>query len=541
MPPQGERRLALVVRQEGKPQQVLGDFLHMVLNYQYGLSLVHASDMISAATRLKEHGGDLRCAFIIQNLEITSRVTITALSRGGQIPLFLLVPVRQLQAVKDLCFGMRNTFYWDWERGSSRRGPTLLKTVEAAFQQNRMGKLLDGIGELSYGDVRVKVAQQIGHMDMLPVLPELMLRIMKLVNEPEAEVDELEALLSSDPAIVWKLLEVMKSSTLAGTRKREWNMHDIIMRLGLKKVGAIAQQIVLMNALVKTGQSPFDMRRFWEHSVGSALIADKLVTTGSLPLQTPPKFSDYWLGTLLHDIGKSVLGLFFFSNFQQVLDNIKPDGDSCRDFREAEAKMGHVGLHEQVGQLLMLQVDAGPEIVEAVGNHHTGGEAPSPLTSLIHVADNICKDMGMGYLKEEKGVYSPEVLNDLGLEEKDLEGIRDTIEDSIVTEVRQIVSTCLAAEPHAEIAKTVPEPDRKESLRRLSELLVKIEAQLQADESLAAEQRKDLLTDVESLRSQLAKSAINPIIVQTLLQPLAEIDALGKLVSDMNVLLEKLS
>ena len=66
-------------------------------------------------------------------------------------------------------------------------------------------------------------------------------------------------------------------------------------------------------------------------------------------------------------------------------------------------------------------------------------------------------------------------------------------------------------------------------------------AQLQADESLAAEQRKDLLTDVESLRSQLAKSAINPIILQTLLQPLTEIDALGELVSDMNVLLEELS
>jgi hypothetical protein len=202
-----------------------------------------------------------------------------------------------------------------------------------------------------------------------------------------------------------------------------------------------------MNSLVKIKETSFDLRRFWEHSVGCALIADRLVTTGALPLQTVPKFSDYWLGTLLHDIGKFVMGLFFFSHFKQVLGNLEASGGESRDFREAEAKMGHVGLHEEVGQLLMLQVDAGLELVRSVGNHHTGGDAPSPLTSLIHVADNICKDMGMGYLKDEKGTFSPAVLESLGLDEGDIEGIRRAMEDTIVSEVGQIVSTCLAPTP----------------------------------------------------------------------------------------------
>ena len=312
MPPQEQGTFALVVKQEGKPQQVLDDFLHMFLNYQYGLSLLHTRGMTDAGAKLKEHGGEIRCAFIIQDLYITNLTTIAALSRGGQIPLFLLLPVGQLQAAKDLCSSMRNIFYWDWERGSSKRGLSLVKTIEAAFRQNRIGKLLDGIGELPYRALRARVAQQTSHIDTLPSLPELLLQIMKLVNDPDAKIAELETLLSSDPAIVWKLLEVVKSPTFAGTRRREWNMHDIIMRLGLKKVGVIAQQIVLMNSLVKIGQSPFDLRRFWEHSVGCALIADRLVTTGSLNLQTPPKFSDYWICALLHDIGKYVLGMFFF-------------------------------------------------------------------------------------------------------------------------------------------------------------------------------------------------------------------------------------
>ena len=126
--------LALVVKQEGRPQQVLDDFLHMFLNYQYGLSLLHAPGMMDGAARLRQRGDEIRCAFVIQNIELTNKTTITALSRGGQIPLFVLVPVKQLQAVKDLCLGMSNVFFWDWERGSSRRGPTLVKTIEAVAE-----------------------------------------------------------------------------------------------------------------------------------------------------------------------------------------------------------------------------------------------------------------------------------------------------------------------------------------------------------------------------------------------------------------------
>ena len=37
---------------------------------------------------------------------------------------------------------------------------------------------------------------------------------------------------------------------------------------------AIAQQIKLINSLVKPENSPFNLRRFWVHSVGCAVIAD---------------------------------------------------------------------------------------------------------------------------------------------------------------------------------------------------------------------------------------------------------------------------
>ncbi len=145
----------------------------------------------------------------------------------------------------------------------------------------------------------------------------------------------------------------------------------------------------------------------------------------------------------------------------------------------------------------------------------------------------------MGYLKDERAVYSPAVLNDLGLAEKDLNDIRDSIEDSIVGEVKQIVAACLASAPVSATGKTAAE--RGWSLNKLLALLDRMDSSLRKDESLSEEQRVDLMVDVQSLRSQLTKSSINPAILRILLQPLAEVDALGDLVSTASILLEKLS
>ena len=43
------------------------------------------------------------------------------------------------------------------------------------------------------------------------------MRIMRMVNDPKTTPDELERVLCTDPAIVMKLLQVMKSPVFTGT------------------------------------------------------------------------------------------------------------------------------------------------------------------------------------------------------------------------------------------------------------------------------------------------------------------------------------
>ncbi len=195
----------------------------------------------------------------------------------------------------------------------------------------------------------------------------------------------------------------------------------------------------MINSLVRPEESEFDMKRFWEHSVGSAIIADKLQTDRVLKLKREIEFNEYWIGTLLHDVGKLVLGFFFWDWFVRVQSHRSDKGGT---FRQAEIEMGDVASHPRLGQLMLLNNDMGEDVVAAVGKHHEPGDEPSDLVSLVHVADNLAKDLGLGYLPGEEGEYDDAVLASVGLSENRIETLRDEMSVDVVDEIRAVVDQC---------------------------------------------------------------------------------------------------
>ena len=112
-------------------------------------------------------------------------------------------------------------------------------------------------------------------------------------------------------------------------------------------------------------------------------------------------------------------------------------------FREVENKMGDVANHERVGQLLMINANMGEELAQAVGSHHAVGDDPAPLVCLIHMADNLCKDLGLSYLPDEISRYDPRVLKKLKLVEDNISVLRETLAEDVPDEVKSMVDQCL--------------------------------------------------------------------------------------------------
>ncbi len=77
-----------------------------------------------------------------------------------------------------------------------------------------------------------------------------------------------------------------------------------------------------------------------------------------------------------------------------------------------------------------------------MANHSDPEQLPTPLVSLVHLSDQICKDLGLGYVSGERGEYSDSVLRALGLDSAGLDRLREQLRESMVDEIMDVVERC---------------------------------------------------------------------------------------------------
>ena len=65
------------------------------------------------------------------------------------------------------------------------------------------------------------------------------------------------------------------------------------------------------------------------------------------------------------------------------------------------------------------------------------------LSCIIHMANNLCKDLDVGYLKLGKAAYDAGVLTYLDLSSSDIAELRASLAEDIRDEVKRLVSLCL--------------------------------------------------------------------------------------------------
>ena len=114
-------------------------------------------------------------------------------------------------------------------------------------------------------------------------------------------------------------------------------------------------------------------------------------------------------------------------------DEVHPEAQECalivsQEGRPQQVPTNFPGMNEELSVL--------------VGSHHSVGDDPDPLVCLVHLADNICKDLGLGCTEEEQGMYDERVLARLRISgEEDLSSLRESLGD-VPDLVRNMVERC---------------------------------------------------------------------------------------------------
>ncbi len=256
----------------------------------------------------------------------------------------------------------------------------------------------------------------IADISQIATLPEITLKVIRLVNDPESTASALSDVITHDPALGARILKIVNSGYY-GLPGEIRSISQAIRLLGLNALKIIAIAASL-GKLFRGGQiyPSFNARDLWTHCIavaaGSKILARRIGLPGT---------DEAFLGGLIHDIGILVELQVRRPELISAIEAL--DADEAVSFREAEFNV--LGAtHEQFGSALCRAWRFPVCFADVAEYHHRPLEAPQEgavLPMIVHVADVVAARLQIGYGRTVDATdVNPAVLERLSLTDQTL-------------------------------------------------------------------------------------------------------------------------
>jgi putative nucleotidyltransferase with HDIG domain len=231
------------------------------------------------------------------------------------------------------------------------------------------------------------------------VLPFVAKKVLSLVGDEETSISELCRTIEKDQAISANVLKIANSAYY-GLRQEVTSIRHAIVVLGLK---AIRDLVITVSTKLQYKRFGITEQMMWEHSIGAAIAARYIAGTLSKELEEVA-----FLGGLMHDFGKVVMNNEQPDAYLAVMQEIYNEG---RESTEAEKSVfGYA--HTGIGAAVVESWGFPAVFREMLRSHHSETaftaliEDPfiARAVACIHLANNVCKVLGIGYRSPDEGI-----------------------------------------------------------------------------------------------------------------------------------------
>ena len=198
-------------------------------------------------------------------------------------------------------------------------------------------------------------------------LPDLYLRIEKVINDPNSAARHIAAIISQDPNLSAKLLKIVNSA-FYGFKQKIDTISRAVTMVGHNQISDLVLGTSVMALFRDIPSDLMNMNLFWEHSVACGTCARWIAGFRKFP-----NTESFFVAGLLHDLGK----LIIFKNLplpaKAVLRQVH-NSDSF--YYQTERDL--IGFdHTQVGIALAEQWKLPTGLEQAIGGHHPPGPSRS--------------------------------------------------------------------------------------------------------------------------------------------------------------------
>ena len=147
----------------------------------------------------------------------------------------------------------------------------------------------------------------------LKSVPPVLQHVMALAHDPRSGINEIVNAVRQDQALAIKVMRMANSSFYA-TDSRAQNLAEATQRIGLSGIRNAATAILAMDHFGATSTGGLIPQRFWEHSLGTAVLTQMIGEAIGLE-----NAEELFLAGLLHDVGRLVLSSVCPEEYRQAL------------------------------------------------------------------------------------------------------------------------------------------------------------------------------------------------------------------------------
>lgn len=221
----------------------------------------------------------------------------------------------------------------------------------------------------------------------LPAMPQVVLEIQQIMDDPKAGVPELTRVVEKDAAVSVKLIATANSPIYRGLDKIV-NIGMAISRIGLTESRSLISAIA-NKGLYETKNSQFKklLERLWLHSLATGHGA-KLVSQAIAPQHAEKAF----LSGIMHDVGSVLL----LKNLGEIIS-------SETKLDEADLINSVYEVHTSFGASLLEKWNFSEDFIKIVKQHEWTKFDPKTAKDILilNFVDNLTHKVGFGFFEKE--------------------------------------------------------------------------------------------------------------------------------------------
>jgi HD-like signal output (HDOD) protein len=234
------------------------------------------------------------------------------------------------------------------------------------------------------------VRDRVDAIEDVGTLPQVMARILAIVEDDSSTALDLASEISHDQALTVRILRSVNSAYY-GFQRQILTVPEAVVILGFNEVERLALAIAVINTLGMARENVKALRLMWRHSLACSVAGTVFEQRFATPM---PGVRGAHVAGLLHDVGKAIIAQHVPEAVPAIVSKVTEDGLELVD-AEREVLDGYT--HCDVGSWMAARWDLPTDLVESIALHHDVADVPLEKEQVhaTHVMDEICKGLGI--------------------------------------------------------------------------------------------------------------------------------------------------